>query len=182
MELSPRSSRNKKSYLKLNIYTLAACILAAGAVVALIFTLWFTAVAIQDNGMSPTLNRGDTVLCDKLALFFSSPKRGDMVCYRAPLGGDIYTGRVIALPNEQAEIACGKVYINGCLLEEDYTGSASRLDMPAAEIEQGFFLLLPDKREELVSSEPEALIISAERIIGRVAVRTCPIDDAAIFR
>ena len=164
MELSPRSSRNKKSYLKLNIYTLAACILAAGAVVALIFTLWFTAVAIQDNGMSPTLNRGD------------------MVCYRAPLGGDIYTGRVIALPNEQAEIACGKVYINGCLLEEDYTGSASRLDMPAAEIEQGFFLLLPDKREELVSSEPEALIISAERIIGRVAVRTCPIDDAAIFR
>ena len=79
MELSPRSSRNKKSYLKLNIYTLAACILAAGAVVALIFTLWFTAVAIQDNGMSPTLNRGDIVLCDKLALFFSSPKRGDMV-------------------------------------------------------------------------------------------------------
>lgn len=54
--------------------------------------------------------------------------------------------------------------------------------MPAAEIEQGFFLLLPDKREELVSSEPEALIISAERIIGRAAVRTCPIDDAAIFR
>ena len=181
MELSPRSSRNKKSYLKLNIYTLAACILAAGAVVALIFTLWFTAVAIQDNGMSPTLNRGDIVLCDKLALFFSSPKRGDMVCYRAPLGGDIYTGRVIALPNEQVEIACGKVYINGCLLKEDYITEACPVDMESITVGEGMFLLLPDARSSMQSTASEELIISAERIIGRVAVRVAPISRVAVF-
>lgn len=76
MELSPRAARNRGEYKRLSIYTIAASILAAACIVALIFTVWFTAVIIDDRGMEPTLERGDTVLCDKLAHTFSSPKRG----------------------------------------------------------------------------------------------------------
>ena len=66
MELSPRAARNRGEYKRLSIYTIAASILAAACVVALIFTVWFTAVIIDDCGMEPTLERGDAVLCDKL--------------------------------------------------------------------------------------------------------------------
>jgi len=94
MELSPRAARNQVEYKRLSIYTIAASILAAACIVAIIFTVWFTAVIIDDRGMEPTLERGDAVLCDKLALTFSSPKRGDMLCYRAVYGGGGYMGRV----------------------------------------------------------------------------------------
>ena len=43
MELSPRAARNRGEYKRLSIYTIAASILAAACVVALIFTVWFTA-------------------------------------------------------------------------------------------------------------------------------------------
>ena len=55
MELSPRAARNRGEYKRLSIYTIAASILAAACIVALIFTVWFTAVIIDDRGMEPTL-------------------------------------------------------------------------------------------------------------------------------
>ena len=181
MELSPRAARNRGEYKRLSIYTIAASILAAACVVALIFTVWFTAVIIDDRGMEPTLERGDAVLCDKLALTFASPKRGDMLCYRAVYGGGGYMGRVVGLAGEEIAIKGGCVYINGCLLREDYITEACPVDMESITVGEGMFLLLPDARSSMQSTASEELIISAERIIGRVAVRVAPISRVAVF-
>ena len=163
MELSPRAARNRGEYKRLSIYTIAASILAAACIVALIFTVWFTAVIIDDRGMEPTLERGDAVLCDKLALTFASPKRGDMLCYRAVYGGGVYMGRVVGLAGEEVAINGGSV------------------DMESITVGEGMFLLLPDARSSMQSTASEELIISAERIIGRVAVRVAPISRVAVF-
>lgn len=182
MELSPRAARNRREYKKLNIYTIAACAAAAACVVALIFTLWFSAVIIEDNGMTPTLERGDTLLCDKLALLFLTPKRGDIVCYKPAYGSGVYTARVVALPGEEFAVYSGKIYINGCLLEEDYIAQACAEDIEPITVPAGSFLLLPDARQSIASAAPEELIISEKRIIGRVAVRVAPLARAAIFK
>lgn len=42
-------------------------------------------------------------------------------------------------------------------------------------------MLLPDARSSMQSTASEELIISAERIIGRVAVRVAPISRVAVF-
>lgn len=181
MELSPRAARNRSEYKKLNVYTIAASILAAACVVALIFTVWFTAVIIEDGGMEPTLAQGDTVLCDKLSLMFASPKRGDMLCYRPAYGSGVYTGRVVGLAGESVAIKDGRIYINGCLLKENYISSPCLTDMDAVTVDEGAFLLLPDARSNMQSVAREELIVSAERIIGRIAVRVAPISKIAVF-
>ena len=163
MELSPRAARNRGEYKRLSIYTIAASILAAACVVALIFTVWFTAVIIDDRGMEPTL------------------ERGDMLCYRAVYGGGVYMGRVVGLAGEEVAINGGSVYINGCLLKEDYITEACPVDMEGITVGEGMFLLLPDARSSMQSTASEELIISAERIIGRVAVRVAPISRVAVF-
>ena len=156
MELSPRTARNRGEYKRLSIYTIAASILAAACVVALIFTVWFTAVIIDDRGMEPTLERGDAVLCDKLALTFASPKRGELLCYRAVYGGGVYMGRVVGLAGEEVAINGGSVYINGCLLKEDYITEACPVDMESITVGEGMFLLLPDARSSMQSTASEA--------------------------
>ncbi len=181
MELSPRVSRNRGAYKKLNIYTVIASIVAAIIVICLIFTVWFTAIIIEDKGMEPTLERGDTVLCDKLSLAFRSPKRGDMLCYRAAYGKEVYISRVVGLGGEEVAIKNGQIYINGCLLSEDYIDESCAADMESTLVPQGSFLLLPDGRSSIDSFEPEELIINAGRVVGRLAVRVAPVGRISIF-
>ncbi len=182
MELSPRVTRNGREHKKLRLYTWAACVFAAVCVVVLIFTVWFTAVLVDDSGMEPTLERGDTLLCDKLSLVFVSPKRGDIVCYRPAYGEGVYTARIVALPGEEVTIYSGRVYINGHLLDEEYILENCSCDMDTVTVEAGSFFLLPDAREGIASTASEELIISAERIIGRVFMRVAPMGRIAIFK
>lgn len=181
MELSPRVNRNGQDYKRLSLYTWAACILAAVCVVVLIFTVWFMAVMVEDGGMAPTLERGDTLLCDKLSLVFASPKRGDIICYRPAYGDGVYTARIVALPGEEVTIYSGRIYINGQLLKEEYISEECRYDMDTVTIDAGSYFILPDARGGMESAALEELIINATRIIGRVCMRVAPIERIAIF-
>lgn len=181
MEISPRRSRNAREYARLNAYTVAACALLAFALVALIFTAWFTAVKIADDGMAPALTKGQVVLCDKLAKFFVAPKRGDMYCYKDTLGAGVYTGRIIALPGDTVAIFEGRLYVNGGLLLEDYIDFPCAEDMEAVAVETGEYFILPDNRQNVRSFATEELVIGANRLLGRIAFRVWPIEDAAAF-
>lgn len=181
MELSPRANRNGQEYKRLSFYTWVACIFAAVCVVVLIFTVWFMAVMVEDGGMAPTLERGDTLLCDKLSLVFVSPKRGDIICYRPAYGDGVYTARIVALPGEEVTIYSGQVYINGQLLTEEYISETCCYDMDTITVEEGSYFILPDARGGMESAASEELIISAARIIGRAFMRVAPIDRIAIF-
>ena len=92
-------------------------------VVALAFgvTLFFGhKVVVVNASMEPTLNAGDEVLVNRLSYIFTSPKRGDIVAFRATDDSNaaVEVMRIIALPGETVKISDGHIYINGELYEE----------------------------------------------------------------
>lgn len=100
---------------------------------------------VSKNSMNPTLVNGDKVFVERLTLFFSKPKRGDIMAFSQPsyekvpnTPFDVFgriTGlycrdtiavkRVIGLPGEKIlikpdETGKSTVYINGKKLNENY--------------------------------------------------------------
>ncbi|MBN1150836.1 signal peptidase I [candidate division WOR-3 bacterium] len=51
----------------------------------------------------------------------SEPQRGDIIAFRYPIDGRDFVKRCIGLPGDTVMIRNKKVYINGKLLQEDYT-------------------------------------------------------------
>lgn len=99
-------------------------IIEIAIVVALAFGVTFFfghKVVVINASMEPTLNAGDEILVNRMAYIFSSPKRGDIVAFKATDDSNAATEimRVIGLPGETVKITDGRIYINGELYEEE---------------------------------------------------------------
>lgn len=101
---------------------------------------------IPSSSMEPTLHCAkpgascragfsDRVIANRLAYRFGSPKRGQIVVFKAPAkaakcaagdGGSTFVKRLIGLPDELVSERDGFVFINGKLLNEPYVDSALR--------------------------------------------------------
>lgn len=96
-------------------------ILIAVVIAVFIKTFIFNTTYVLGNSMHPTLHEKDRLFANKLSLYFSGPKRGDIVLLDAPDTEDKkYIKRVIGIEGDEIEIKDGLVYLNGSLLEEDY--------------------------------------------------------------
>lgn len=171
-----RVEANRHQYKKLSALNWLFCILCAAAVVALIFTLWFTGIKVADDGMSPALYKGDVILFDKLSKHISHPQRGEAYAFSTE-GTSI--GRIAALPGDKVVLKDGRVYIDGCLLKE-INVSESTWELEEFTVPDSTFLILPDDR---TGSMPDkaALLIPFDALIGRAAIRVAPIGMTTIF-
>jgi len=79
-----------------------------------------TPVIIQGRSMMPTLLDGEYYFLNRLAYFFKSPARGDLVVIRDPGHDDFAVKRIIAKPGDWLNLKDGKVYLNGRRLDEPY--------------------------------------------------------------
>ena len=171
-----RTETNRQQYKKYSALNWLFCIAVAAAAVTLIFTLWFTGIKISDDGMSPSLYKGDVILFDKLSKHLSRPNRGETYAFRTE-GTSI--GRIAALPGDKAAIKDGKVYIGGCLLREAYA-SDSTWELEEFTVPPATFLILPDDRTGGLPDK-EALLIPFDALIGKASVRVSPIGMTTIF-
>ncbi|MBR5291365.1 MAG: signal peptidase I [Clostridia bacterium] len=171
-----RVEANRHQYKKLSALNWLFCILCAAAVVALIFTLWFTGIKVADDGMSPALYKGDVILFDKLSKHISHPQRGEAYAFSTE-GTSI--GRIAALPGDKVALKDGRVYIDGRLLKE-INVSESTWELEEFTVPDSTFLILPDDR---TGSMPDkaALLIPFDALIGRAAIRVAPIGMTTIF-
>ena len=97
----------------------------------------FTPVIIQGRSMMPTLRDGEYYILNRLAYFFSSPARGDLVVIRDPGHNDFAIKRIIAKPGDWLNLRDGKVYLNGRRLVESY-------------LPKGTFTATPDSQEKWI--------------------------------
>jgi len=77
--------------------------------------------SIPSTSMNPTMLPGDRVVASLNYYNNNSIQQGDIVVFNSPQG-DIWTFRVIGLPNDSIEIKEGKVYVNNQLNELTTTG------------------------------------------------------------
>lgn len=63
---------------------------------------------VQTDDMSPTLNKGDRVIINKIKVTFNMLKDGDIIMYRH--NNQLHFGRLVGKPGESIEVRNGKLY------------------------------------------------------------------------
>jgi signal peptidase I len=91
--------------------------------IALVINLFLAqATQVLGQSMEPTLHSSQRVVVEKVTYrFLHGPRRGDIVVINLPEQTDMLIKRVVALPGETVEVRAGKVYVDGELLEENWT-------------------------------------------------------------
>ena len=98
--------------------------------------------------MEPTFWTGESLLVWKLAYKFGgSPKRGDIVVFKYPLGPEKdYTKRVVAIGGDSIEMRLGRVYINGQQVQEPFVTYPGLYDTKAITVPEGSVFVMGDHR------------------------------------
>lgn len=180
-----RVAQNKWEYARLHRKTALWAIFVALLCVAAVFGLWLRGVQIADEGMAPTLRAGDVVLFDCLSKQLRTPARGDIYALRTEQGAaggfaDAHLGRVIALPGETVQIDHGNVYVDGIFLSENAYVQHADAQMDPVTLKSGEFFLLPDCRPYMQLA-PEEMIVTADALLGRAAIRVAPLSRLVLF-
>jgi signal peptidase I len=140
---------------------------------AIVFVLAFEAEVakpyrIPSPSMEPTLHCArptpfclgsvnDRIIANRLAYWFSSPKRGQIVVFTAPAsaskcgandGGTTFVKRLIGLPGDTVSEQDGFVFVNGKPLSEPYVDPALRDQQTGSwpRIAPGHYFFLGDDR------------------------------------
>jgi signal peptidase I len=155
-------------------------ILAAVAVLSLVFLLWLFPARIVDRSMEPTLTSGEVVLCDRLAKYIAKPERGDIILFRTADG--VFVKRIVGLPGESVEMVGGYVFIDSRPLDESAYASGYSGDMDPVTVPEDTVFVLGDNRSQMYDSRlAEVGCIPYDRILGALRVRVAPIERAALF-
>lgn len=162
---------------------LVLCFLALsfGAVPFLGYT-----VTVESGAMTPELEIGQKVAVNRAAYILFNPRRGDIVQFHADdHESETYIRRVIALPGETVQIMDGKIYINGNVLEEDYTEeSIQYAGIASVQLtlgEREYFLLADNRNNNFDSRDPTVGTVDKSSILGRVWIRISPIQELKLL-
>lgn len=157
-------------------------ILLAIVIAILIKTFIFNTTYVLGNSMYPTLHEKDRLFANKLPLYFSGPKRGEIVVLEAPdASNKDYIKRVIGIGGDTVAIIDGKVYLNGKVLVEDYIEKGAYTHIYGEnywEVPEGYVFVLGDNRDEGASKDSRYFgYISIDSIKGITNFRYFPFNN-----
>jgi signal peptidase I len=175
----PRVTRNSREYRRLRVYTWLYSISAAIVFCVLFFTLVYNGLRVSDASMAPFIKQGDVLLLSRLSQVFYTPSRGDVFAFRDS-DGEIYLGRVLALPGERVASSGGQIYVGGVLLDESAYAPGRCAEMEEFTLDAGVYFLLPDLRP-LSAFDPAPFQVSYNHLVGRAAFRVAPFSGMSIF-
>lgn len=162
---------------------------AAAVAMAIIVIQFVIPTTVYGISMEPNFKHNDYLLVNRLAYDqHRKPERGDVVVFTSHLkdqNGEekLLIKRVVGLPGETVEVRDGTVYIDGEILEEDYTkdgvtnGDVSPVTIP----EDDYFCLGDNRLHSTDSRFMEVGLIDAEDLVGRVIFRLYPWNKIGII-
>jgi len=135
-----------KLFLKETLSTLLTAILIA----VVIKTFILDNRIIPSGSMLPTIQIGDMVLVNKMAYYWGTPERGDIIVFTPPaeVGDQDLIKRVIALPGETVEVRDGQVWIDGQPMGESYLNEAPLYSFGPLTVPEGSLFVLGDNRND----------------------------------
>ena len=189
MGFSPRYVRDYFAQSKLKtvliwIVEIALVILLAAGV----SSFFCRSIVVQEGSMEPTLKAGDRALINSAAYKLSSPRRGDIVVFRAAddAKSSLHIKRVIGLPGETVQIKGSTIYIDGKPLKEnygkdpiDYAGIAEK---PIKLGDDEYFVLGDNREISRDSRYEEVGKVKRKNIEGRAVLRIYPFNKFGTFR
>ena len=140
-------SEEKKISAKSEIFSWIKVIVSA-IIIALFVDFVIIANAVVPTGsMESTIPAGSRIMGLRLYYNFKDPERGDIVIFKDPDDEQVdYLKRIIGLPGETVEIASGKVYIDGELLDEPYLDEEPTGDFGPYQVPEDSYFMLGDNR------------------------------------
>lgn len=109
---NPESKEGLLSYIS---------VIAIAIVIAIFLrTFIFSSNLVKGESMQPTFEENDRLIALKFPLFFTDPKKGDVVIVQSPFEKKQYIKRVVGNPGDDIELHDGHFYINGELYKENY--------------------------------------------------------------
>lgn len=131
-------------------------------------------VQVDGSSMEPTLSDKQRLIVEKISPEFNQIDRFDIITFDPHNEEDKYwIKRVIGLPGEIIQIIDSEIYINGCLLEENYGLEAIEdpgIAIDPIKLKEDEYFVLGDNRNDSTDS----------RWIGPIPKKY--IDGHAIFR
>lgn len=156
-------------------------ILLAVIIALFIKTFIFNTTYVLGISMYPTLHERDRLFTNKIKMYFSEPKRGDVVVLKAPDDPNKdYIKRIIGVEGDTVEIKDGKVYLNDEILKEDYIEKdiyTHTYNKNYWEVPKGHVFVLGDNRHEGASKDSRFFdCIPVDSIKGVANFRYFPFD------
>ena len=153
----------------------------------------FQTFSIPSSSMYPTLQIGDRVVVDKLAVDWGTVHRGDIVVFHSPArencGGvhdPVLVKRVIGLPGDTLYSVGDSIYVNGQKFAENWShtepmgtpGIATKAH-PVVVAARHYYMM-GDNHSDSCDSRFWGTITHSE-IIGKVFMRVWPVNRLAYF-
>jgi signal peptidase I len=162
-------------------------ILVAIVVSIALRTYAFQTYFIPSGSMEPTLQQGDRIVVDKLAVDFGTINRGDILVFKAPpdenCGGapvaDLVK-RVIGLPGDKLYSSGNTIYVNGKALDENWPhfeplGTPIATQSNPIVVTANHYFMMGDNHPDSCDSRFWGTIPRSS-VIGKAFVRIWPIS------
>ncbi|HEV2720867.1 MAG TPA: signal peptidase I [Thermoanaerobaculia bacterium] len=154
-----------KTILRPLVIAIACALVVRGA--------FFRVYAIPSASMAPTLQPGDQIVVTPYRMPFAhTPRRGDVVVFRSPLGRDeLLIKRIIATQGDLIATQNGRVTIGGHTIAEPYVQRDGASGVIAPQIvPAGCYFVAGDNREDSWDSRawgvlPHELVVGRARLV-----------------